>query len=114
MSCGQNDITKSPDHVNFVTLKIEKRSLVTYSTAITIMTRLQKAATVKESWNSTGCLLKNDFSMIFKNWTTLVYNIPYIGTPIYRSVYVVFFFKFSNQNNMKYESILNDRYLEGI
>ena len=39
MSCGQNDITKSPDHVNFVTLKIEKRSLVTYSTAITIMTR---------------------------------------------------------------------------
>ena len=24
MSCGQNDITKSPDHVNFVTLKIEK------------------------------------------------------------------------------------------
>lgn len=37
MSCGQNDITKSPDHVkfNFVTLKIEKA--VFLLTSVTIL-----------------------------------------------------------------------------
>ena len=35
MSCGQNDITKSPDHVNFVTLKIEKA--VFLQTNVTIL-----------------------------------------------------------------------------
>ena len=57
MSCGQNDITKSPDHVNFVTLKIEKA--VFLQTNVTILCPLLSGNPAPDGLGRWTCEFEN-------------------------------------------------------